>query len=452
MTPMRQGRRNDCSPSSGAGRRAPARPDRRTMPARQAGVLVWVLACAMSIGQTARADSARALVRKGNAAFAGGDFNEAMSAYEEADVEAPNSAVIEFNKGTVFYRQDDITAAREAFAKAAANAPDAAFEANARYNIGNCWFREARRQRDSDPKKALETCEKAIDSYHTALALNPDLVDARRNIEVSRMLWKSILDEQRKRQEEQRQQQELAEELKKLEQRQRQAAEQSAKLAGKKRSEGTTPEVAGHSREQAGAQQQLKQDTQEAARQMEEGARQASAPSPGSPTPPEPPGDEDPLQQALTHLEEALQAQERAVEQLEKTRPEGAEPDQKQAADALRKALESLSGQQDRQQANDQQQDEDRQQEGDEQQSDDGGREDDEQQGDDRGREDDQRQDGSRQPDQARQPDPEADQEEPDEAMMLDQDARDILDQEKINRERQRAARQRGVRPVEKDW
>ena len=416
-------------------------------------VLLGVLL--LGLATAALAESARGLVRRGNKAYEAKRYDEAMKAYEQADVESPESPVVAFNQGAVHYRAEDYAAARESFEKAAKASRDPAFEANCRYNVGDTWFKEARRQMDSDLKKAVEACERSVDNYQAALALQPEFEAARRNIEIVRRLWKSILDEQKRRQEQQKAQQEeqqkFAEQMKQLIERQETAAGQSTALAKQQESAGASPAVQEQSAAQAKDQRQLGEDTQAAADKLAEMLRQAQPPPPGgaagSPPPASPPS-----QPAQEQMNQARQLQEQAAGKLEQTQPQPASADQKQAAEALRKALESLSKPQDGQEQKQEGQKQD--QKGQEEQKKDGQKQD--QKGQEGQKQEDQKQDQKKQeePQAAQEGGKEPQGQDPQQARarLADQDARNILDDEKRNRDRRTAAEQQGVAPVDKDW
>lgn len=158
------------------------------------------------------AASTKDLIQEGNVAYLSGEYDKALAAYEEASVDAPESPFIYFNKGTALYKKGDYSSAIEAFEKAALKSKDLALEAKAKFNLGNCLFREAERQSDSDLNKSLEACQKSIAHYQESLELDPDLTEAAENIEVVRLVMKNILDEINKRKEEAKQQQEAMEE------------------------------------------------------------------------------------------------------------------------------------------------------------------------------------------------------------------------------------------------
>ena len=180
--------------------------------------LAWMLVSATA-AQGANV-SAYALVEKGNAAYQAGHYDEALEHYNEASVANPESAELYFNQGTVHYQKGDYQAATKAFADAAVRGKDPALEANARYNQGNCSFREAGRQRDSDLNKAIEACRDAIGHYQRAVELEPTKKQAAENIEIVRLYVKTLLDEQQKKEEEQQQQDDLGKKLKELLERQ----------------------------------------------------------------------------------------------------------------------------------------------------------------------------------------------------------------------------------------
>ena len=442
------------------------------MSARRLHRLV-ILTAAVALGAAAagRAESARSLVKRGNTAYAAGRYDEAMKAYEQADVESPESPVVAFNQGTVHYRTEDYAAARESFAEAARRSRDPVFEAGCRYNTGNCWFKEARRQMDSDLKKAVEACESSVDSYQAALALHPEFEDAKRNIEVVRRLWKSILDEQKRRQEQQQaqqeQQQKLAEQLRQLIERQEKAARESADLAKGQEAQNANQAVREQSSAQADVQRQLGQDTQATADSLQQMLSQSQAPAPanpgGTPPPPQAPG-----HPALEHMAQARERQDQAAQKLDQCQPKPASGDQSQAAEALRQALDSLSQTQQEQQDQQGKQNQPQQQnpQGRQQQPGEKGKE--QEQGREQEKPPQEQEKGPGQ--EAKQPPQEQEKQEqaatvkegkeegePKEqpqarTRLVDQDARDILDAEKRNRDRRTAAEQDGIQPVDKDW
>lgn len=195
-------------------------------------------------GADAANASAYELVEKGNAAYAAGRFDEALKHYNDASVANPESAELYFNQGTVHYQKGDYEAATSAFADAALRSKVPALEANARYNQGNCAFREAERQRDSDLNKSIEACREAIGHYQDALQLDSTKKQAAENIEIVRLYVKALLDEQQKKQEEQQQKDDLGQKLKELLERQIEEIKTSETLAKEQPALTPTPPAA----------------------------------------------------------------------------------------------------------------------------------------------------------------------------------------------------------------
>jgi Ca-activated chloride channel homolog len=155
----------------------------------------------LTMGTVAHAASTAELVSKGNSLYLAGKYDEALSAYEEASVKAPESPRLYFNKGAAYYRKENYDKAKEAFENAALKTKDVNLEAMARFNLGNCSFSQAQRQKDSDLNEMLEACQTAIRHYQEALKLDPGLKEAAENIEVVRLVMKNIMDEINKRKE-----------------------------------------------------------------------------------------------------------------------------------------------------------------------------------------------------------------------------------------------------------
>ena len=364
-----------------------------------------------------QADNAVRRVAAGNAAYAAGEYEKALSLYEEAAVDRPEAPVLPFNKGAVYYQMNELDKAQEAFEQAVAQAPDPQFEAAAKYNLGNCAFRESERWRDNDLNASLTACETSIRRYREALDLDPGLTAAARNLEVARLALKSILDAQKQEKEEgerqQQQQQKQNEELQELARRQEEAADRSRELAGAQE----TPARDAAGRELGTTQQELGAETKAVAQRMKNAADIPDTPASGAA--PEQP------------LDAAVAAQEQALRELDGQQFEEAAGSQQTAAQEIRKLLESepAPAADDTDDAatdtNPETSDKDAAAGGDKES-----------------------QEGP-----APEPDAAAAAEPADEtpALSTGEDPRDILDEERQQRVR-RQQRQRRLRPVERDW
>lgn len=149
-----------------------------------------------------RAETARSLIARGNQAFQKGEFEAALALYDEASVELPESAEVSFNRGAVFYKQEDYKKAVEAFKHASLKSKGTALTSRAKFNLGNCAFRQAQRQRESDLEKTIEFCRVSIDFYQEARDLEKEFTKAAENIEIVRLYLKVLLDEQQRKQQE----------------------------------------------------------------------------------------------------------------------------------------------------------------------------------------------------------------------------------------------------------
>jgi len=363
----------------------------------------WVMLSIALMAGPAVASSAALEVSRGNEAFDKGEFDEAMSSYERASVDEPESAEILFNKGTVHYRREEYADARKCFEGAGVKTRDLSLEARCQYNLGNVAFREGQRQTDSDLQKALESHQAAVRHYGQALELDSDMGSAARNIEVTRLVMKDILDRIKKQAEEAakraEQQKELQEKLKELAEKQEALNEKSEQLQSKAE-EARKAEAEKLGEEQA----ENAAATKELADKMAEALKQSGQSRPTA-------GEKNPIDEAKEHLGRSVAHQSDAEAELGDNQPEEAIPSQEQALEELKEAQEALSG-----------------------------------------RSLPQRGEGQRQQ-QESQPQQEQESEgEQQEARQLDEKAEDILDEEKDNRERRRVRTSGGYKPVDKDW
>jgi len=162
-----------------------------------------ILLLALSLTQAARAESARTSVRQGNRLYSQGNFNEAISSYDQALLEKPQAQEPKFNKANSNYRLDDLAEAIDLYKEVAAESKDMKLVTKAKYNIGNCFFQRGLKQRDSDLQKALEDLKTSITHWRQVLDIDPTNEKAAKNIEVARLIIKDIIDQINKQKQQQ---------------------------------------------------------------------------------------------------------------------------------------------------------------------------------------------------------------------------------------------------------
>ena len=162
---------------------------------------------ALLLVRPVRADSARDFLRQGNKLYAGEKFNDAITQYDQALVENPQAPEPKFNKANSYYRLDDLAKAIDLYKEVAAESKDMKLVARAKYNLGNTFFGQGMKQRDSNLQKALEDLQTSISYWRQTLDIEPENQNAARNMEVARLIIKDIIDQINKQKEEQDQQQ-----------------------------------------------------------------------------------------------------------------------------------------------------------------------------------------------------------------------------------------------------
>ena len=303
--------------------------------------IIYTTALVLLSVLSAHAESARTLIDTGNAAFDEQRYEDALSAYEEAETTLPEEPILYFNKGAVLYRQEDYEAAKEAFKEAAVKTKDLGLEARSNYNLGNCAFRQAERQRDSDLKKSIEALEESVQHYQRALELDPDYTDAARNIEVARLTMKTILDEIKKQQEQQQKMQEIKKTLQELIQEQQALRDHTEEAAQQGEDGKAIADPQGSLRDRTGA----------LAQEMA-----SLSPDPNTPSP---------LDGPRQLVEQATEKQLAAKERLDAgLAPDALEPQQNALA-LMQQALDAMQQQEDERQ---QQQQQEQRESGDQQQ------------------------------------------------------------------------------------
>jgi hypothetical protein len=85
----------------------------------------------------------------------------------------------------------------------AAESKDMKIVAKAKYNLGNSYFQQGSKQKDSNLQKAIDDLKTAIGSWRSVLDIEQENKKAARNIEVARLLIKDLLDQLNKQQQQQ---------------------------------------------------------------------------------------------------------------------------------------------------------------------------------------------------------------------------------------------------------
>ena len=111
------------------------------------------------------------LIKDGNEDFAIEDYQGAIGAYQQAQVEMPGLAEPYYNGGNAYYRQGAYDPAQNQMALAIENA-DAQLRSDSFFNLGNAFFQR-------------EQFIDAAEAYKETLRLTPDDRDAKHNLELA---------------------------------------------------------------------------------------------------------------------------------------------------------------------------------------------------------------------------------------------------------------------------
>jgi Ca-activated chloride channel family protein len=129
---------------------------------------LFMLVVAFGLTGVAHAD-VRGLMRKGNGLYSRQKFEEALDAYQQAEVLEPDATAIHYNLGNALYRLGRFQEAVSEMELVLTD-KDHKRRADAMYNMGNAVFKAGQ-------------LEPAIKAYTAALVMNPDDMDAKQNLE-----------------------------------------------------------------------------------------------------------------------------------------------------------------------------------------------------------------------------------------------------------------------------
>jgi len=230
--------------------------------------------------QAAFADSPRVSTSQGNKLYMQGNFNEAINSYDQALLDAPGALEPKFNQANSYYRLDDLGKAMDLYRQVAAETKDMKLVAKAKYNLGNSYFQQGSKQKDSNLQKAIDDLKTAISRWRSVLDIEPENKKAAKNIEVARLTIKDLLDQLNKQQQQQdpnqpqdpnqQQQQNQQQQNSQQDQNQSQEQKQQQQAAGQDPNQPQDPN-------QSQNQQQKQQQEQEEQKQQQQAAPDTTA-------------------------------------------------------------------------------------------------------------------------------------------------------------------------------
>lgn len=300
----------------------------RRRPSAAGGIAVLLLGAAWAPA-SAEAASVRGLVNEGNDAYRSEDYDRALRSYDQALEQDPASPYVSLNRANALYRNGDYAAAVEAYGQAvrqslARNAP--ALEAASLHNLGNALFKQAEQAVPADPRQALDRLVQSARSYAEALRIDPRQAASAHNLEIARRLIRQLQEQAQQQPQAGGQPQEdgdsEAQDQADRNEALRQAAEEQQELAD----ESEALERERQERRDADSrkgQRQRAQDLADRQRELRERTEQLA---------------EDASPDAQGNLQEAARHQREAQRELASERAGAAEREQRQAADAIRRA------------------------------------------------------------------------------------------------------------------
>jgi Ca-activated chloride channel family protein len=133
-------------------------------------------------------------VEEGNALYRAGQYEAALGEYAMAAEVLPEAPEIALNQGNAWFRRFDYDQAQEHYLKAL-DALDPHLASRGQYNLGVVKYQQALDAMQTFQDALTET-RAAIDHFRNSLRLDPDLEDARYNLELAYQLLRRIEEQQ----------------------------------------------------------------------------------------------------------------------------------------------------------------------------------------------------------------------------------------------------------------
>jgi Ca-activated chloride channel family protein len=158
---------------------------------------VWLVCFCLSTAFPAGTDAAALYekMEKGNELFEQEMYDESLNTFVDAQIEFPEDSKLKYNIASAHYKMKNYEEAVKGYLDVAATAQDASLEEKSLYNIGNAMYRQGK-------------LEEAVEYYKKSLELDPEDMDAKKNLEFVREEIKRRINEAKKTEQEKQQQEE----------------------------------------------------------------------------------------------------------------------------------------------------------------------------------------------------------------------------------------------------
>ncbi|MGH1338496.1 MAG: tetratricopeptide repeat protein [Aureispira sp.] len=142
---------------------------------------------------------------EGSQAYQGGNFQTAISHFQQAVDKNEESLKGHYNLGNSFYKDKQYEAAVSHFQRASEQASNNQQKAQALYNLGNSYLAQAQAQ-EAPNKDSKTQLESAIEAYKSALRNNPKDFEAKNNLATAYKLLRQQQPPQKEQQDQKKQQ------------------------------------------------------------------------------------------------------------------------------------------------------------------------------------------------------------------------------------------------------
>ncbi|MFH1458040.1 MAG: tetratricopeptide repeat protein [Candidatus Omnitrophota bacterium] len=174
-------------------------------------ILIALFFC-VAVSMAYAADAA-STVKRANKLYRQKKYNEALSLYNQALTQVPESSIINYDLGSCEYKEGDFEKAANSFKKSLM-AQDKKQEAWANFNLGNSKYKLGELKQQADLDQAVKSLQESVHYYKRAVELGPKDNDAKINYELADQLLRELqekLKQQKNQEQEQKQQQEQPE-------------------------------------------------------------------------------------------------------------------------------------------------------------------------------------------------------------------------------------------------
>ncbi|MGB2650725.1 MAG: tetratricopeptide repeat protein, partial [Candidatus Omnitrophota bacterium] len=134
-------------------------------------IIAVLISVTLVSGPASADNSDKQLMKFANKLYKEKKYDEALEVYKELLKKTPDSPIMNYNTGSIYYKQEEYDTAIKSFTRALST-EDSSLEKDALLGIANSYYRLSELKEDENIKTSIDLCKKSLVYYKRAIEVD----------------------------------------------------------------------------------------------------------------------------------------------------------------------------------------------------------------------------------------------------------------------------------------